>query len=70
MILALEGLLVLRFGEDLLFAGKGHSLAATMLMVLSIFVFLILSLVGIAQLLNAQFRCIFKPCCKEKIAQM
>jgi len=67
MVLALEGLLVLRFGTGLLFAGKGDTLT-TMLMIISIFVFLILSLVGMGQLFATKIKPLCTSCCKcEKV---
>jgi len=62
-ILALEGLLVLRFGTSLLFAGRGgDAISATLFMITCIFVFLVLSLLGITQLLS---KSISKSRCKE-----
>jgi len=70
MVLALEGLLVLKVGSPLLLAAKGDTLIATVLMILSIFVFVVLTFVGITQLCTTSFKTAFfstsPRCSREK----
>lgn len=67
-VLALEGLLVLRFGGSLLFTGKGDTLT-TSLMLISIFVFVSLSVVGSVQIVLASSKSACrKPSCKAQKA--
>jgi len=67
MILALEGLLVVRFAGPLLFVGNGNAVVSIMSILLSVFALVILSLVGIAQQCKSQIRAVYAPCKPQKV---
>jgi len=68
IVLALEGLLVIRFGASLLFIGNGDALISVILMILSILAFVILSFVGIIQHCKSQITITYGgPCKAEKV---
>lgn len=67
MILALEGLLVVRFATSLLFLGNGDAITSVMPIVLSIFALVILSLVGIIHQCKSQITAVYLPCKPQKV---
>jgi len=67
IVLALEGLLVIRFGAPLLFIGKGNSLMTVMFIMLSVFAFVMLSFAGIVQTCKSYISTAFRPCKLEKV---
>lgn len=68
IVLALEGLLVVRFGASLLFIGKGNALMSVILMILSVFVFVVLSFVGIVQTCKSHINTAFGSCKLQKVS--
>jgi len=69
MALALEGLLLIRFGRALLFSVRGDAFVINMLILLSIFVLFSLALVGVFQQFTNQIRILFAtaPCCNHSV---
>jgi len=67
MVLALEGLVGIRYGHSLLFAVNGDAFVVSMLVLFSTFAFVMLTLVGITRILSNGVRAICTPCNGEKI---